>query len=269
MGIAEYQKTKMKNVCACGSNEFKVLFNAKFNKKIVKCNSCGLVRIYPFTEHNYSEDNPEYYIKNEKLFEIYMKEIFDIVKKYKKKGKVLDVGCNIGLLLKIFEKDGWDAIGIELSEKAANYAIKEGHKVFQKELGEIKFNRNSFDVITLVHVLEHIENLNGFLDKVRKNLKRNGLLIVSAPNFNSLSAKVLRSRWAHLHSEQHLWYFTRETLSSILENKGFKVIETIISEPYRDYSGFKGIIKRICLWPGYFLSDKLGMGRNMIVIAKR
>lgn len=262
---------KMKNRCPCGSDDYIKLFKANKDHSIVKCTNCSLVRVYHVPKYNYtkSEEDVEFYKKHQKLFEVYMKEIVDEVEKFKKKGRLLDIGCSIGLLLNLATKRGWICIGLELSKKAVDYARNIlGLNVIEKGLYHSKFKSNSFDAVTLNHAFEHIPNPQSLLKEIRRILKKKGILVISVPNFNSLSAKIFKRYWSHLQPDQHLWFFTPSTLKNLLEQNNFKVKEVIINEPYRDYSGLKGIIKRLFLWPGYFLSEKIGMGRNLIIAAQ-
>ena len=96
--------------------------------------------------------------------------------------------------------------GIEPNEHARAIANKKtDHSVFDVDQ-LLKFKPNSFDVITLWHVLEHLPNLEEQIQVFKNLLKLDGTLIIAAPNFNSYDAKFYKSHWAAFDAPRHLWH---------------------------------------------------------------
>ena len=138
-------------------------------------------------------------------------------------GSVLDVGCGRGLLLKQFQRRGWEVHGTELDDKSAEFPrevlklpIKTG------ELIDINFPSNHFDAVVMWHVLEHVPAVSTVLAEVSRILKPNGIFLVGVPNFGSIEAQFTREKWFHLDVPRHLNHFTRENLLNELSRAGFE-----------------------------------------------
>ena len=139
------------------------------------------------------------------------------------KGRVLDVGCGRGLLLKEFRRRGWQVQGTELSEHSARYPREIlDLPVETGSLETIRFPANHFDVITLWHVLEHVSDPQALLTEANRILKPGGVLLVSVPNFGGCEAKLFRDKWFHLDVPRHVTHLTKGMLEQALRGNGFK-----------------------------------------------
>lgn len=156
-----------------------------------------------------------------------------------KPGRVLDVGCGRGLLLRAFQRRGWEVQGTELSEAAAAYAREVlGLKVSIGELAGLGFPADHFDVVTLWHVLEHLPDPRLLLAEARRILKPGGVLFLGVPNFGGWEARGCRAGWFHLDVPRHLTHFTREDLKQSLEAAGFQDRAWSGFAPEYDYFSF-------------------------------
>ncbi len=155
-------------------------------------------------------------------------------------GKFLDIGCNKGFLLKQFSGSfpGWSVFGHELSRVYENYVKKIPHfGGFYS--GEISNIRSKFDLISMIHTLEHIENPQKFLKSINKLLTPDGSLLIQVPN-------LLQNPFDILVFE-HISHFSPQTLEQMLINAGFEVVLkstqivpkelTFIAKPNRRYGG--------------------------------
>jgi 2-polyprenyl-3-methyl-5-hydroxy-6-metoxy-1,4-benzoquinol methylase len=177
--------------------------------------------------------------------------------------RLLDVGCGTGDFLKISQKNSWKVFGIEPNEKARQIANqKTDNSVFGIEQ-LFKFNANSFDVITLWHVLEHLPRLEEHLSILHKLLKPNGTLIIAVPNFKSYDAQYYKGFWAAYDVPRHLWHFSKHSISKLVACYKMKVFEILpmkfdafyvclLSEKYR--SGFMNPLK--AFWIAYLSNLK-------------
>lgn len=139
------------------------------------------------------------------------------------KGRLLDVGCSIGLFVDIAKRRGWDAHGVELSDKARRVAkAKFGLDLYDKPLEELGLDTGAFDVVTLWEVLEHLQQPREILVQCRRLLRKNGTLVILVPNADSLTVRMLWNR-AATFGWGHLWYFTPAALKKMLEKIGFHV----------------------------------------------
>ncbi len=132
-------------------------------------------------------------------------------------GKLLDVGCSYGFFLEVARERGWQVEGVEPSPVASRYARKDsGLEVFNGSLEAARFPAQSFDVVTIRHVLEHIPDAGATLDEAWRILKPGGLLLVAVPNLESLNYRLNGQHWWWIDPPTHWWYFNRRTLIRLL-----------------------------------------------------
>lgn len=140
---------------------------------------------------------------------------------------LLDVGCGTGDFLKIAQLNNWNVSGIEPNEKARQIAnAKTNNAVFKIEQ-LLQFEKQSFDVITLWHVLEHLPNLEDQLLILKSLLKENGTLIIAVPNYKSFDANYYKNFWAAFDVPRHLWHFDQKSLQNLLMSKDMKIVKTL------------------------------------------
>ena len=130
----------------------------------------------------------------------------------KKKGKLLDIGAGTGDFLLVAKQNGWNAIGIEPSEKAKAIAQQKGVEL-KSNLSE--FQDHSFDLITMWHVLEHVPNLENQIKELQRLLKPNGSIIIAVPNFKSFDANYYQEFWAAYDVPRHLWHFSKTAIQKL------------------------------------------------------
>ncbi|MRX70461.1 Methyltransferase domain-containing protein [Flavobacterium resistens] len=136
------------------------------------------------------------------------------------KGKILDIGAGTGDFLLTAKNDDWNVIGIEPSDRAKNIAKEKGIS-FVEEISELE--NNSFDVITMWHVLEHVPNLELQIQELKRLLKPTGTLIVAVPNFKSFDAKHYGEFWAAFDVPIHFWHFSKKAIKMLFEKVDMKL----------------------------------------------
>ncbi len=139
-----------------------------------------------------------------------------------KTGKLLDIGAGTGLFAKTMQDAGWQVKGLEPDEGARKIAA--GTNV-QLEEPTALFNIpvQSFDAITMWHVLEHVHELHRYLDQCNQLLDANGKLIIAVPNYTSADAKHYESYWAAYDVPRHLYHFNPVSMQQLLAKHGFKI----------------------------------------------
>ena len=142
-------------------------------------------------------------------------------------GKLLDVGCGSGVFLHRMYKLGWSATGLDFDAKAIeNARIKYGTDltVMHSDLAGARFTDNSFDAVTLSHVIEHAPDPTALLTECRRVIKPAGRCIITTPNIHSSGHKKFRDCWWGLDSPRHLQIFSAAALRDCAKKAGFNKI---------------------------------------------
>ena len=137
-----------------------------------------------------------------------------------KPGKILDIGCGLGFLLSGVNNK-WDKYGVEISEFAAKHAAQYG-KIYNEDITKIKHDK-IFDLITIHHVIEHLENPELVIKIIYKLLRNNGKLILSTPDFDSSSARRYKEKYRLLNDKTHISLFSNDSMHRFLRYYGFHI----------------------------------------------
>ncbi len=148
----------------------------------------------------------------------------NLIKSYKHKGKLLDYGCGTGEFLNVCQIASWRCKGIEPSPVARRKASNLTKLPISESLNQL--GSEKFDVITLWHVLEHVEDLNEKISELKGCLAEGGIILIAVPNHESLDAKKYKSSWAGYDVPRHLWHFNQPTMRSLLIKHGLKLLNT-------------------------------------------
>ena len=230
----------MTNPCnVCHSTDFDELSNVGRDGALrtVICKNCGLVWSDPFPI-----DTTEYYQKNYRIlykgtYSPKIKHIYRAanvaIERYKRleahlagKKKVLEIGSGGGEFSYLLTKKGFDVSAIEPNEGYGNYSKEQyGLNVQIGFAQNLEFAAETFDFITMSHVLEHVDNPTTMLEKLRTWLKPNGILALEVPNVEA----VCQSPKSTFHTA-HLFNFNPETLALLAEKTGFSVVQSVLSE---------------------------------------
>ena len=233
----------------CRSEHRKRLYTEHGAIGVSRCLACSLIYTSPrlhAPEQVYWGDASLYYEEARLIFEgktshrdrNYLAEI-KAIERYKKAGRVLDVGCNMGMLLRLVMKRGWTCVGLEPSPSLADLAKKHGFPVWNHFLHEVPESENeSFDVVAFSDVFEHITEPLPFLQQAARLLKSDGILYVKVPN---AKWSVLKQRMLAVvgkHPRQGLWdayehvvHYTDQTLRAMLTKGGLRVLKISTEAP--------------------------------------
>lgn len=222
------------------------------------------------------EDLPQYYKTEDyishtdskrNLFEkayhiiriVSLKRKLKLINSFKTEAKnILDIGCGTGDFLKTAQNNGWNVVGIEPDAGARFIANSKINDQVYDNSQLKKLKKNSFDVITLWHVLEHVPNLEDEITTIKHLLKPNGVLIIAVPNYKSYDAIHYKQFWAALDVPRHLWHFNKKSISKLFSvvNMSVKNIKpmffdafyvSLLSEKYK--SGSLNVFK--AFWCGF------------------
>jgi len=140
-------------------------------------------------------------------------------------GTLLDVGSGTGAFVNEMKQNGWIVTGLEPDEDARKLAMEDlGCEL--KNTGELfHLSENTFDVITLWHVLEHVHDLHGYLQQFKKLLKPDGVLVIAVPNYTSFDASVYKEFWAAYDVPRHLYHFSPRSMKVVVEKNGMGIVK--------------------------------------------
>lgn len=239
----EQKKIDLKNCPWCNQNDLEKELNLKDyfltfeDFQILKCNSCGLL----FTSPKPTQDcigayyQSENYLSHQDAKKSFTATLFNAVKKRNTKlkykvavknkntGHHLDIGCGIGDFLFYTQEKGWDVSGIEVADSARKIAEKKIGKQILLPDQILELGDQSFDLITMWHVLEHVADLHSQIENLYRLLKPNGRLVIALPNFKSWDAQHYKSYWAAYDVPRHLYHFDRETIVNVISNNSIRL----------------------------------------------
>lgn len=223
----------------CGSTNFSSLFclpdplgGSTF--ELLQCSGCGLgqtrprltaAQLEPYYNEIYWHDSDQVRARQgvmqrlEQWFiDVRMAATLRALRRLATRGgKVLDVGCGTGSMLKVLAAAGFEPYGLEVSPTAVRRCRERfGERVACGDLTNHTFEAASFDAVTLFHVLEHLDNPVAALHEAQRLLKPGGLLLIEVPNLDGAGFRVFGRRWYPLDVPLHLFHFTPRALERLL-----------------------------------------------------
>jgi len=213
------------NSCkVCDSKDWQALFKQK-EFALNRCKNCGVVTADVAEDKKviYTEDYYWNMKEIDPISKLRYESIVGRIKQYRKNGRLLDVGCGVGHFLSIAKRKDWQVTGVEISEGARKIA----KDVFELDisLGELptlNLGSESFDVVTMLECIEHLEEPTLYLKEIHRLLRKGGLLMLTTVNINSLSKFLLGFKW-RVFSPEHYHLFTVSMLKRFLSKNGFQI----------------------------------------------
>ncbi len=214
--------------------DWKFLYFTTGNSKglpIYQCATCGLQTQYPapkaeeLYDEGYYTGKSEYSYVDERSQFPYYAHVWDArlrsIQKHVSSGKFLDIGSSFGGFLSRAKAIGFTVQGVELSKFSSDYANQNQIPTYNGDLLSAKFPKHEFEVITLIEVIEHLENPALIFSEISRILKPGGLLVIQTANFEGWQAIQAGSSY-HYYLPGHIFYYSHSNLVSILEKKGFQ-----------------------------------------------
>ncbi len=290
----------------CSAEKFKDLYDetrlwrVHQGQRMVQCADCGLVQILPHTTEVVDYDR-DYFIDysvfedgttdNSVRIELFRRRLREICN-YVNSGRLLDVGCAKGDFLRLARDEfGWNIVGLEISEWAAEYARSVYNvEVQNTPVTEALFHQEEFDVIHSNHVWEHLPDPLMALQKIHQWLKPGGYLYLELPNeIDNLpwyldvilgrpraGGSLFGQRKPRTEPTPHLYFFTRTTLAQLIKKAGFEIVElrtrtdmtwpgTWFKEDFSRQTKFKVTFYQLARIVGQWI----GRGSNIVAIAHK
>ncbi|MDD3859916.1 MAG: class I SAM-dependent methyltransferase [Bacteroidales bacterium] len=228
----DYKKNILCKVCGNSKpDDFVVKFERK-DFKVAECKNCGFVFIPQF----YREQIPYENYRDEEVLESVRrgnnyikirrhKLRLKLIKKYVKSGKLYDIGVGWGHFLYTAKLMGFEASGVEISELMHHYATNDLKlDVVHDNFFNLDLPADNWDVATMWDVLEHINEPDKAIEKVHGILKTGGYFVLQVPQIDSKVARKQKENWSMM-SIEHINYFSKKSIKTLLEAKGFEVVK--------------------------------------------
>jgi 2-polyprenyl-3-methyl-5-hydroxy-6-metoxy-1,4-benzoquinol methylase len=281
----------------CDNEEFKPLLQTTDYSTthepfaIIQCRNCGFLQTSPIPDE---QDIEKYYQttnyishrdKPTGLIEIVYLQArkftlrwkLSILQRLTTKKHILDYGCGTGEFLKYCLSHGYTGFGYEPTASAALLATTKTERVIASNHKQLT---DSFGIITLWHVLEHVHQLNETIGFLKSRLDKDGTMFIAVPNHNSADASHYKQYWAAYDVPRHLWHFDQKTMKKLVEKHSLQIEQTIpmkldpyyislISEQYKTNQKFtlSSIIKAIKnAWTSNSQARKTGEYSSLIYV---
>ena len=228
----------------CGSLKFRPVHLRENNTLVVHCEECNLEFVNPLPtveamEENYQKEMTgdetesgfhsryilERQARTKSFSKLYNSRLTLIESLYPSKGNLLDIGCGAGFFLNCAKEKGWNCHGLEILPEYIKFAQENFalENIRLESLDEsLSYDANTFDVITLWDLIEHLRNPLDCLKKIHHVMKPGGVLVMWTPNVKN--AIFLKENWIGYETLQHFYFFSRDTLNQMLEKAGFKIV---------------------------------------------
>lgn len=155
-----------------------------------------------------------------------LKNIANLMNQRVNQLKLLDVGCSNGAFIFTANQSGIQCEGIEPAEEAALAAQKAGLKVHHGFLEESNLVKESYDIITLFEVIEHLKNPVELLNECSRLLKKNGMMVIRTANTDSWTVRILKGKWHYFNISRHgghISFFCKKSITALGVQTGFKI----------------------------------------------
>lgn len=252
----------------CGHDKTEIILEPS-GYKLSRCLSCGLIFSKPETEKRVNPLNVYAgYYKSEKssrfgsVIEVIVK-VFRFARARKiaslnrKARRALDIGSGRGWILYFLKKyfNYEIAAGTQIAANAYKFSKEELKlEIYNQDFLELSFPEK-FDVVSILHVLEHVENPEKYVERIYESLAPHGFLFIEVPNYNSWSRKITNCHWLALDLKYHLFFFTPESLIDLLEKYNFKIkkIKTFSLE-YSIFTSIQSFVNCLTNSDSYFFN---------------
>lgn len=237
----------LSNCPICNSTQYSPFILCKDNTvsretfTIVQCNSCGfkftnprpqaieLGKYYKSDEYVSHSNTKKGFINStyQSVRKYTLLKKLQLISKYFKTGKILDIGCGTGEFLNTCKNAKWQTLGIEPDDDARKMGVENYGLDIRKEEDLSSLLDSSFDIISMWHVLEHVPNLNERVSELKRLIKPNGIIIIAVPNADSHDAKLYKENWAAYDVPRHLYHFSPKDIETLFRNHGLKLFRIL------------------------------------------
>lgn len=204
------------------------------NFAVYQCPACSLAATEPSPRPaDFAKYYPKLYYGSRKSFTDRLinngrrrkiKKIAARLKNNIDKKSLLDIGCGDGGFISLLAADGWRVAGTEMAAQGSHKRPAPAY-ICRQELVNCGFKQADFDIITMWHSVEHFSEPLAYLKEAGRILKKEGILLLEAPNFNSWQSVIFKDNWFHLDVPRHIFHYDKKSLALILEKADFKIVK--------------------------------------------
>ncbi len=250
-----------RNCNLCGSANYRDYY-CIHEYRIVKCEDCDFIYLNPAPQDSPTEIYGEPYFRgNKQGKETYNVEGWDYlepdhlrnveeqsrkrmntIESFLPGGKILDVGCGMGIFLKEASSRHWEVHGVDVSPFAVRYAREALglRNIKQMDVGGLDFMDGSMDAVTLFHLIEHVLRPKELIASCHKILRPEGILVIETPDIVSGRARRQGKDWRYIKIPEHVNYFSSSRLVQFLRESGFEILSMVRGVEST------GIMNRLC-----------------------
>ena len=234
----------MKSCLVCAANEFERIYN----NRLLRCVSCGFVTAniditsetvkQTYTENYFNGEEYVDYLRDKEILQINFKKRLHSIYKHIDKTSITDVmeiGCAYGFFAEVITNDikNLNYVGYDIVPEAIEYGSKQlKQNVVLGNYLEIQIDKKVSDVF-MWDVIEHLPDPEKFIEKAGKELKSGGHIYITTGDIERFVPRIQKAKWRMIHPPSHLHYFSKRTLSKLLEKNGFKIIDVSYPAVYR------------------------------------
>lgn len=262
------------------------------------CDDCGIIFIHPqptaeeltalyskeYFEGDFRCGHEGRYFDTQTLDRLSDTRMIREIKQFIPSGRFLEIGCAGGAFLNAARTEGYDVCGVEFSDDAAEFARNHfGLNVVTGDVYDARFDNETFDVVFLGDVLEHLPEPCATLKEIYRITTEGGLTVLACPTqTNTLFSRigfmiydVIKKKATVQLPPYHLFEYRLKSLSGLLKRSGFSVMrcrQTIIP-PHRINvrgSWMQKVGKKIFQYPNYLITSLFGvLGDRIEVFARK
>lgn len=226
----------------CGARDFTVVFGAGVAQRnqVVRCSRCRFMYATPRleTHHDHWPDVADFDYQTHVPLR-YQKERVQVrdlaptrrllAELHPRHGKCVEVGCSLGFQLAAMRDDGWEVLGIEPDRHACRHATEKlGVPTLCSVYRDGLLADASVDVLIMLHVIEHVPDAMATLRSIHRVLKPGGHLVLETPRYDTLVFRILGRRERNVSLDDHIFFFTVESLRRAYEMAGFSLERLVL-----------------------------------------
>ncbi|MBT3419274.1 MAG: class I SAM-dependent methyltransferase [Candidatus Magasanikbacteria bacterium] len=214
-------------------------FCKKNDHHLYRCDTCRVAHVYPIPE-SLGDIYPEtYFVKSsdemgygyvdydqdkDSMKDVFLKtlEEFESLTHHR---SIFDIGAATGYFLDMAKQRGWTTAGSEISPYAAKTSSSRGHEVACGDLLTLPLSLSNYGVVTMWDVFEHVPNPKAYLHRVHDVLQDGGVVLINTIDIGSVWSRLWGKRWNMIIPPEHLFYYTKNNLRSLVEGAGFEILD--------------------------------------------